>query len=527
MLKHRIFNGAVKAFAVGLLITGLQACGGGSSSANHANYNYVRPNGSNSDPWQAGVFYPSGEYANRCAVPRANTRWQSFPDIQGTSLDEKNFLRSWSNETYLWYHEIVDSDPAVDDSPIIYFDTLKTTATTASKRDKDNFHFTYQTYVWDGLINQGVDTGYGISWASIQRDPPRTLLVSYTEPGSPAAKGNLQRGARVLKVDGVDLIHATTGEDIAVLNAGLSPSTHGESHTFEVLDYGATHSRTVVLTSGEITMVPVQNVSFIETPSGTVGYLLFNDHLRTAEQGLIAAISKMQQYNVSDLVLDVRYNGGGYLYIANQLAYMIAGSNTQRKFFEQTVYNNKISGVGLGGESLQPAGFLNTSLAGDDLPSLNLSRVFIITSGNTCSASEAIINALRGIDVEVIQIGSQTCGKPYGFYPADNCGTTYFTIQFKGVNYKGFGEYADGFVPSATDNGLDNIKGCVMGDDYTHLLGDRNELNLASALHYRATGNCLYSASEKPRMEKLSGEDYSNVRATLNKPIGLTNRIMK
>ena len=66
------------------------------------------------------------------------------------------------------------------------------------------------------------------------------------------------------------------------------------------------------------------------------------------------------------------------------------------------------------------------------MPALDLERVFVLTTASTCSASEAIINSLRGINVEVIQIGSTTCGKPYGFYPQDNCGTTYFTIQFAG-----------------------------------------------------------------------------------------------
>ncbi len=67
--------------------------------------------------------------------------------------------------------------------------------------------------------------------------------------------------------------------------------------------------------------------------------------------------------------------------------------------------------------------------------------MFVLTGPNTCSASESIINALQGVDVEVIQIGSTTCGKPYGFYPQDNCGTTYFSVEFKGVNAKGFGDY--------------------------------------------------------------------------------------
>ncbi len=58
------------------------------------------------------------------------------------------------------------------------------------------------------------------------------------------------------------------------------------------------------------------------------------------------------------------------------------------------------------------------------------------------------MNGLRGVNVQVIQIGTTTCGKPYGFYPQDNCGTTYFSIEFRGVNAQGFGDYPDGFSPS-------------------------------------------------------------------------------
>jgi hypothetical protein len=158
-----------------------------------------------------------------------------------------------------------------------------------------------------------------------------------------------------------------------------------------------------------------------------------------------------------------------------------------------------------------------------------LKRVFVITSGDTCSASEAIINGLRGVGVEVILIGSQTCGKPYGFYPEDNCGTTYFTIQFKGVNNKGFGEYSDGFIPSATDNDKDLVKGCSLGDDLSHNLGDVAEKNLAMALNYRVANSCILpTSSASVKLQKTSAEnDLSDVIGTLNKSPGLTNRIMK
>jgi hypothetical protein len=113
----------------------------------------------------------------------------------------------------------------------------------------------------------------------------------------------------------------------------------------------------------------------------------------------------------------------------------------------------------------------------------------VLTGSNTCSASESIINSLRGVGVEVIQVGSRTCGKPYGFYPEDNCGTTYFTIQFQGVNEQGFGDYADGFSPqNSVGTQTTPIPGCSVADDFTHALGDPAESRLAAALAYRNFG---------------------------------------
>ena len=134
--------------------------------------------------------------------------------------------------------------------------------------------------------------------------------------------------------------------------------------------------------------------------------------------------------------------------------------------------------------------------SGQPLPTLDLRRVFILTGPNTCSASESLINSLRGIDIEVIQIGEPTCGEPFGFYPTDNCGTTYFTVQFHGINAKGFGDYIDGFVPmeGATGGGA-NVPGCRVADDFSHPLGDLAEGRLATALRYRDSSSCPVAAS--------------------------------
>jgi carboxyl-terminal processing protease len=135
-----------------------------------------------------------------------------------------------------------------------------------------------------------------------------------------------------------------------------------------------------------------------------------------------------------------------------------------------------------------------SAIQGQRLPTLNLNRVFIIAGEGTASASEALINGLRGVGVEVILIGETTRGKPYGFYPSENCGTTYFTVQFKGVNARGFGDYSDGFTPvaSAGSQGAE-VTGCRVADDLTHMLGDRREARISAALSYIENGSCPYA----------------------------------
>jgi hypothetical protein len=184
---------------------------------------------------------------------------------------------------------------------------------------------------------------------------------------------------------------------------------------------------------------------------------------------------------------------------------MIAGpGQTAGKTFEEIQFNDKHRVTDpVTGQSLAPTPFYSTTLGfslpqNQALPTLNLSRVFVLTGPGTCSASEAVMNGLRGAGVQIIQIGATTCGKPYGFYPTDNCGTTYFTIQFRGVNESNFGDYSDGFVPSAVDDGLSNILGCGVADDYTKLLGDPEENRLEVALAYQAGQICAAPAASAP-----------------------------
>ena len=466
--------------------------------------------------WVEGVFEPAGMFKNYCAKPRQPDplSGETFPDLAGRTLDENNWLRSWSNDTYLWYDEIVDRNPARYDDTLTYFDLLRTTARTPSGNLKDNFHFTYTTEEWNALVTSGASVGYGAYITLLSRRPPREAVVAYTEPGASADRAGLARGTRILKIDGVDLVH---GSDVDTLNAGLFPSEEGETHEFEVQGLNDSEPRTVTLTAAVVRSDPVQHLSVLETDSGPVGYLLFNDFIGPAERELIDAFDELSDAGITDLVLDLRYNGGGYLDIASQLGFMVAGpSAAQGRVFEELRFNDKHTEFDpVTGRPLRPLLFHTTSVgfsvpSGSQLPSANLSRVFVLTGPGTCSASESVMNSLRGIDIDVVQIGSTTCGKPYGFYPADNCGTTYFTVQFQGVNAKGFGDYSDGFSPANTGRveGTE-IPGCSVADDFEHGFADPGEGRLKAALRYRLDGTCpaptgIAGLSSDPGIERKS-----------------------
>ncbi len=470
------------------------ACGGGSSSGST-----TPPTVTNAGPtYTAGKYDPSSTFDDIC-----------------NATTEKFWLRSWTDETYLWYNEVPDLNPVNSDTPVEFFDKLKTSATTASGTPRDQFHFSIPTDEYNELVNSGASAGYGADFVLIQSSPPREIRVALTQPNSPASAStngavNFLRGAEILEIDGVD---AVNGSDTATLNAGLFPDAAGESHTFTVRDVGSTTTRTVTLTSQIVAEQPVNTTEVIDTADGKVGYILFTTFgTNSAEQQIVNAMTEMKTAGIDDLVLDLRYNGGGFLDIAAQIGYMIAGdARTNGRTFDKLTFNDKHPVTNpVTGRTITPTPFHKT---GQDfsvsenttLPTLDLGRVFILTTDGTCSASEAVINGLRGVDVEVIIIGTKTCGKPYGFYATDNCGETYFTVQFSGQNDKGFGDYADGFTPMDDPSVIgEKITGCIVPDDFFNALGSESEALLETALAYQASGECPVSTVASAALSKPS-----------------------
>ncbi|MBP6006844.1 MAG: PDZ domain-containing protein [Rhodoferax sp.] len=459
------------AIAVSILLV---ACGGG---------------GGGGGPATANSLAASATLANRCAAPRSGTL-----DQPGTMADEKAYLRSFVDETYLWYRDVPNNLVAANyATPQAYFDVLKTNARTTSGTLVDQFHWSQTTASWNAAVS-GISEDYGIQWAVQATTTPRNLIVAEVEPGSPADLAGVKRGDRVTSVDGIDFVNDNTSAGIAILNQGVFPSVVAP-HNF-----GFNGNPEISLTPTTYNTVTVQKVKTIATATGTVGYFVFDTHIANAEAELIAAVNQLKAANVSDLIIDMRYNGGGYLYIASELAYMVAGPGpTNGKTFEQLTFNDKLTAS----NTVYP--FYNAFTSGNatlPLPYLGLNHVTILTTSDTASASESVINSLRGVDVVVDLIGGTTRGKPYGFVPQDNCGYTYFAIQFKGVNNKGYGDYSDGFAPT-----------CNAPDDFTHARGDTAEAMLASALSYRQTKpNCPAVAVVAQPFLNANGQGFKLVR---------------
>jgi carboxyl-terminal processing protease len=459
------------------------ACGGGGSDSGAP-----PPPAGGSNGGSSGNGLPaSSTLAQQCSAENTLAPANSRTSTLDT---ERRWVRSYMNEAYLWYSEVPTvntADPLFDTGSVPesldnYFQALKTRATTASGKLKDEFSFTFPTAEWEALSQSGIVAGFGAEWLLGSSMPPRNVRIAYIEPNTPAANNGLARGQSVASVNGVS-IDDNTDAGIAVLNEALFSPVNGRSYTF-----GIAGRSSVVMSAQQITKTPVQNVRTIATASGNVGYMTFNDHNLPAEGQLVSAFQTLAAANVSDLVLDLRYNGGGFLYIASQVGYMVAGAaRTANKTFERLQYSDKRANDTNDPDSNTPffstaSGFDNTGTTENAaLPTLSLNRVYVLASPGTCSASESIVNGLRGVGVTVVLVGGTTCGKPYGFTAKDNCGISYFPIEFQGVNDAGFGNYADGFAPTAT---------CNVPDDLSRALGDSSEGMLAAALSHRVSGSC-------------------------------------
>ena len=370
----------------------------------------------------------------------------------------KAWVRAHLDDVYLWYNEIINVPPALYATAPAYFDALLVPS-------RDRFSFSMPEADAASIFQEGRETGFGVKWGWAA---PGRLFAYYVDPNSPAAIA-ITRGTEITSLDGQPLANLTT----SYLNNALFPDQPGNSVNLTFRSPGTSTTQAIGLISATFSTTTVSQPLIISLPGGgKAGYLLFNQHLPTAEQGLNDALTYFKQEGVSELVLDLRYNTGGYLTIAEEVASMIGGMPVQGKVFEKLLFNSKHP------EKTQDFLFDALDSNGVTLPLLGLSRVFVLTGSNTCSASEAIINGLLP-HIQVVIIGWTTCGKPYGFLQTNNAGQAYFAIQFEGVNANGRADYKTGFAPT-----------CQVNEDLNYSLGDMREGRLNAALYFMSNNTC-------------------------------------
>lgn len=386
-------------------------------------------------------------------------------------------LRSYMDDWYFWYQ--LAPRPAPGSLPTLdeYFFASLYTGTSASF-PADRWSFYQSTESFNNFFGGGQSLGYGLSVAGLEvaGAPSQPLYVRYVEPLSPAAVAGIVRGDRVLSINGRSASDMIAANDFSV----LSPAAAGEQIRLVLDNTGG--PRTVDVTAAVFALTPVQQATVFTSAGGRkIGHLIVKDMIDQARQPLSAAFSGFAAQGVTELVLDLRYNGGGLVSIGRDLASYVHAGRTSNQAFASLLYNDR------------QAPFYNTTYR-FNAPSgaLALTRVYVLQGPRTCSASEQVINALRPF-VNVVAIGDTSCGKPVGFLPVeDGCGTTYSVVNFESVNANNEGRYFDGFDPT-----------CTVAEDFTRALGSASEPLLAAAIDH-ADGLGCPVASAAPREQTMA-----------------------
>ena len=367
----------------------------------------------------------------------------------------------------------------------------------------DKFSFIVDSASWNSFVNSSL-RGYGFMLKTSTQGGLKVLSVAYVYPNTPAMNAGLARGDQIISIDGVS-VNNTSPEATDAFNEGLRP-TKVAPHNFQILRVGETLN--ITMQAQSITLQQVE-YKVLNVGLQKVGYLLFNSHVPGAEAYLIQAMTYFKQQGITELVVDLRYNGGGYLAIANALAYSVAGrAQAQGKVFEWIYFSDKRSSENYA------VNFTSFGLNNQAYPSLGIAKVYVLVTGGTCSASESFINGLRGIDLPVELIGSTTCGKPYGFYPQDNCGITYAAMEMEGLNAKLEGRFSDGIVPQ-----------CTVLDDLNYPLGDASERMLSVAIKRMQGQSCSQATGLAFSSQSLSGKALSDYSVLL-RPDWQTNKFL-
>lgn len=379
------------------------------------------------------------------------------------------------------------------------------------------------TYVPSSTSSVGLDgkgNDFGISkLAGVKTSTTANIYAVVFKsifPGSPAALKGLGRGDYFDTINGRN-ISALTQADVDFIN-----NAFGSANTTLSLS-GTKKDKTtfnLTLTKATYTSSPIFKDSVYTVNGKKIGYVAFarfSDNTNS-DAALNSVFTKFSNANVTDLVIDLRYNGGGYISTAEHLINLIIPTSANGKMMFAETYNSTLQNGGANILKNQPlkdqdgkirysngkmltyadvsytiaGNTTNVSKAGSIA---NATKAVFITTRGTASASELTINSLKPyMDVKII--GDTTYGKPVGFFPIRIDKFDLYLSSFSTTNSVGAGFYFAGFVPDA-----------LKADNYLYDFGDTKEDCLKASLSYITTG--VYTNSTPAETVKVNGTSVS------------------
>ncbi|WP_245895522.1 S41 family peptidase [Flavobacterium album] len=327
---------------------------------------------------------------------------------------------------------------------------------------------------------QGVVKSNGVEFGLVYTDDTQTGIfgyVRYIMPNSDASSKDIHRG---------DIFYAVNDTPLTVGNYQSLLSS--DSYTLNLATYNdgtiTPTGTSVSLTKSQYAENPVYTVQVTEQGSHRIGYFMYNGFFSNYDADLNGAFAQLASQNITDLVLDLRYNSGGSVRTATYLGSMITGQFNGQLFAKQQ-WNAKLQAhyEDSNPEALKNM-FTNQLSGGQAINSLHLSKIHILTSRSTASASELVINCLKPY-IDVVVVGDVTTGKNVGsvtlydspdFSKSHRNGSHRYAMQpivLKTVNADGFGDYSAGIAPQIE-----------LQEDFGNMgvLGDPNEPLFAAAI---------------------------------------------
>jgi C-terminal processing protease CtpA/Prc len=399
----------------------------------------------------------------------------------------------WIHEVMKYYYLWSDSIKVISSTdtvakPTDYFYSLLA----SSKTDR----FSWIDESVTNLQNQlnGISTVLGVKNNAFYTDDTRTSLafvIAYVLKGSPAEKAGLKRGDIILKVD-----------NQTITNANYTTILANQTLKLELADFTdnafVANGRSVTVTKVELQTNPILADTIIAWSGKKVGYLAYSQFLTSFDDSLRAIFGRFKSAGVNELVLDFRYNGGGYVVSSDLITNLTVKNATARvgNLMNKKVYNKTYTAY-LAKTYSDSSAFL-TKFKAEPNNLGTLTRVFVLTAGNTASASELVINNLKPF-MDVILIGENTYGKNVGSFtitdPNKRWDYGLQPITFLTENAIGKSDYGtvDGFTPNykLADNVLPY-----------KALGNPSETYLSKALSL--IGNVAYQPSSTERSQKFT-----------------------